>query len=122
MPATIKFDDWDEIDVIGYHWAVEHANVISGGAQTKALPHDFEFFKSPDEVSPKLFYAFSRGTRFEAVILSLSLQDEGPNFVKFTFKEVYVASFHTTPGGGGQGPTETCGLNFDSVEIDSDVF
>ena len=113
----------DEIDVESFSWGVSQAAALSGagGAGTgKAQFHDFHFTMRINKASPALFLDCASGQHIkEAVFVGETASGErGRNqFLKYTFSDILVSSYHES--GGGDSVVDAAALSFASVKTEA---
>ncbi len=112
----------DAIDVESWSWGETNtgSSAHGGGAgQGKVLPQDMSIIKHVDKSSAVLFINCSTGTPFEKAVLVQRKAGEGQlAYLIITLTNVMVSSYQVSGSGdGGAIPTESIGLNFDSLEM-----
>lgn len=127
----IKFDGVDgesthdghkgEIDVSSWSWGVSnHSSSAAGGGsgKGKAVPHEFMFTHNYDKASPVLKKHCASGKHFKEVVLTSSKAGEGQlDFLKKTFKEVFITSISIGGSSGGD-IHEAVTFSFTDIELE----
>jgi len=113
----------DEINVLSYTWGESQPVVPSsgsGGAAGKVTMQDFHFAMRVNKASPKLFLACASGAHIKNAILTVRRAGAGaPEFLKWTFTDITVASYQTagnTPTGDPL--TDQVNLRFAKIEVE----
>jgi type VI secretion system secreted protein Hcp len=139
-----------EIEVETFHFAgTQHGSMHhgSGGGTGKVHMGDFIFVMNTNKASPKLLLAMTSGEHFHKAVLAVRKAGKSQQeYLKWTFTDVLVSSFHhgnvllpdspvetgpdgpnVSPGGsfGGRSgavgrviPIDRIGLNFAKIEVE----
>jgi type VI secretion system secreted protein Hcp len=116
--ATQK-DHKDEIELLSWSWGLTNAAYTTGGGsgKGKAQPGDFTIVKRTDKASPIIAKYCASGKHFADAVLSSAKSGDGQkDFLKVTFKEVFIVSYQVG-GSSGADLTESITMSYADVEI-----
>ena len=129
IDTHIKFDGVDgesthvdhkgEVDVLSWTWGVSNASTVAGGGsgRGKAQPGDFHFMHVYDKASPVLAKKCAQGVHFPTVVMTSRKSGEGQkDFLKVTFKEVFITSVQPSGSSGGD-IAESVSMTYGAVEF-----
>jgi len=112
-----------EIEILS--WQFGHQQMGSegsggGGGAGKVLAGDFSFIMKVSKASPKLFLACATGEHYKtAVVVARKAGKEQQEYLKWTFTDLLVTSFHTSGSGGSDVlPTDSVSMNFAKLEVE----
>jgi type VI secretion system secreted protein Hcp len=112
----------NEIELLGFSFGASQpgsAGRGGGAGVAKVQVHDFQFSKSFDKASPKLFEACATGKHFPKVTLTCrKAGGSQQEYLKVILSEVLVSSTQDSGSGGESLPTESVTLNFSKIEIE----
>ena len=112
----------DEIDVQSFSWGVSQTSARSGagGGAGRAQFQDFHFTMRINRASPTLFLDCANGHHIKQAVFvgeTTNTDTGGSQFVKYTFSDVLVSSYHD--GGNDDGVTDAAALKFASVKVEA---
>jgi type VI secretion system secreted protein Hcp len=92
----------------------------SGGGSGKVQMEDFHFTMRVNKASPKLFLAHADGEHIKKAVLTCrKAGKEQQEYLKWTFSDVLVSSYHTGGSGGDSlVPLDEVTLAFSKVEVE----
>jgi len=112
-----------EIELLSWSWG--HTQTGSegmggGGGAGKVLAGDFNFTMKISKASPKLFLACATGEHYKtAVLVARKAGKEQQEYLKWTFTDLLVTSYHTNGSGGADVlPTDNVSMNFAKGEVE----
>lgn len=113
----------NEIEIQSYSWGEQQTGTGSfggGSGAGKVQMHDFAFTMRVNKASPKLFVACADGEHIKKAVLTCrKAGKEQQEYLKVTFNEVLVSSYHTEGGAGSDiVPTDSVKLNFAKIEFE----
>lgn len=114
----------DEIDILSYTWGesqpVGPSSGTGGAGVGKVTMQEFQFAMHVNKASPKLFLACAGGVHIRNAVLTIRHSGSNPmDFLKWTFTEVTVASYHTSATAPpGEPPTDQVGFRFAKIETE----
>ena len=112
-----------EIDLESWSWGESQSGSHAaggGGGAGKVSMQDFHFVMKHNKASPKLMLACATGEHLKkAVLVCRKAGKDQQEFLKYTFSDVLVSSYHT--GGSQQSdlvPIDQVSLNFSKIECE----
>lgn len=114
----------DEIDILSYTWGESQlAGASSGGGGAgagKVSMQEFQFAMHVNKASPKLFLACASGAHIRNAVLTIRHSGSNPlDFLKWTFTDVMVGSYHTgATAPPRELPTDQVSLRFAKIETE----
>jgi len=113
----------NEIEIESWSWHEAQLGTSShggGSAAGRVKMEDFQFAMRVNKASPKLMMYCAKGLPVKnAVLTCRKAGGEQQDYVKWTFTDVLISSYHA--GGGGSGeivPMDKCSFNFTKVEFE----
>jgi type VI secretion system secreted protein Hcp len=96
-----------------------HSGGGSGGGKVNMQDPQFTS-KYMSKASPKLFLACANGEHIKkAVLICRRAGKEQQEYLKWTFSDLLISSYHSAGHSGGDGlPTESFSLNFTKIEFE----
>ncbi|HEX7616467.1 MAG TPA: type VI secretion system tube protein Hcp [Thermoanaerobaculia bacterium] len=112
-----------EIEILSWQFGHQQTGTESsggGGGAGKVLAGDFNFTMKVSKASPKLFLACATGEHYKtAVVVARKAGKEQQEYLKWTFTDLLVTSFHTSGSGGSDIlPTDNVSMNFAKLEVE----
>jgi type VI secretion system secreted protein Hcp len=112
-----------EIDILSYAWGESQpAGASSGGGgagASKVTMQEFQFAMRVNKASPKLFLACASGTHIRNAVLTIRHSGTNPiDFLKWTFTDIVVGSYHSGATAPGELPTDQFSLRFAKIETE----
>ncbi len=114
----------DEIDILSYACGESQPAVASAGgsgtATGRVTMQEFQFAMHVNKASPKLFLACANVTHIRNAVLTVRHAGTNPvDFLKWTFTDVMVVSYHTSAAAPpGELPTDQVSLRFGKIETE----
>jgi type VI secretion system secreted protein Hcp len=112
-----------EIDILAWSWGESQTGAMAfggGGGAGKVQMEDVQFTMRVSKASPKLLLACATGQHLkQATLTARKAGDQQQEYLKFTFNDVLVTSYHT--GDRGQDeviPVEQVRLAFAQIEME----
>jgi len=112
-----------EIQLESWSWGEQQSGTAGSNAGMgagKVNMQDFHFVMQINKASPKLFLACATGEHIKTATLTCrKAGKEQQEYLKWTFSDVLVSSYHT--GGSGAAsvvPLDQISLNFTKAEVD----
>jgi type VI secretion system secreted protein Hcp len=109
-----------EIQVESWSWGVSQTGTSAHGSGLgagRATFQDFSIMKHVDKASPHLMLKCATGEHIKkAVMIARKAGKDQMEYLKITFQDLLVPSYHTT--GSGDIPQESVSLNFSKVEYE----
>ena len=94
------------------------ASPMARGVPRQAQVRDFHFTKPQDALSPKLFQAYSQGTKFPWVWVELYLKTTILPYLTYQLTDVFIVSYQPSGHTGSYlGPMDSIGLDFGEMKI-----
>src|SRR6266542_2286344 len=95
MVIDILIGDLPWIEAQSFQFGTQHSNVVAGGVDSKALPHDCVFTKEQDENSQSLVRAAAVGQHFAKATVEFSKPEPGGSHIYLTvvLKDVMITAF-----------------------------
>lgn len=109
----------DEIELISWSWGLSNVSYTSGGGsgKGKAQPGEFSIVKRADKASPTIVKKCAEGEHFATAVLTSAKSGSGQqDFLKITFKEVFVVGYLVSAGPGAE-LTESVTMSYSDVEV-----
>jgi len=116
--ATQK-DHKDEIELLSWSWGVSNESYTTGGGsgKGKAQPGMLTIMKRTDKASPVIAKHCVAGKHFaDAVLTSAKSGDGQKDFLKVTFKEVFIVNYQVS-GSTGADLVESVSMSYADVEL-----
>ena len=112
-----------EIEILSWQFGHQQMGTEAGGGgggAGKVLAGDFSFIMKVSKASPKLFLACATGEHYKtAVVVARKAGKEQQEYLKWTFTDLLVTSFHTSGSGGSDVlPTDSVSMNFAKLEVE----
>lgn len=112
-----------EIDLESYSFGATNSGGHSyggGGGSGKVSMNDFSFVMKINKATPKLMLACASGQHIpKAILTARKAGGNQEEFMKVTFSDLLVSSYHTSGSGGADVvPTEQISLNFAKIEFE----
>jgi type VI secretion system secreted protein Hcp len=128
---TVKGETTDSVygpksafEIYSFSWGMSNPTTIGsaggGGGAGKVSISDFNIMKKLDAASPLMMLACAQGAHFPQVDVVMRKAGGKPlEYLKITFKEVYIASIQESGSSGGDDtPTESVSLAFKSFALE----
>ena len=111
-----------EIEIESWSWGATQTGTASRGGGLgagKVEMSDFSLVKNVDKASPSLMLACAQGDHIKsASLVCRKAGKEQQEYLKITFSDLMVSSFHTDGSSGSPLPSEQVSLNFSKVEYE----
>ena len=109
-----------EIDLLSFSWGEQESGhpTGGGGGGGKVSFQDLQFTSSVNKASPHLFLACASGRHFPKATLTARRAVGGQDFLKLTFQDVLVSSFHDGGAASSDAPVDQVSLNFGKVTFE----
>jgi type VI secretion system secreted protein Hcp len=109
------------IDIESWSWGCANLGTMAaggGGGAGKVSMHDFTFSMPINKATPKLIQCCAGGDHIgKAVLTCRKAGGDQKEYLKITFSDVLVSSYHTGAASGSPIPHESISLNFSKVEF-----
>ena len=101
----------DELQVLSFSFGESQAGTMafgSGGGAGKVQMQDFHFIMNVNKASPKLFLACATGDHIpKALLTARKAGKDQQDYLKVTFTDLLVSSFHASSFAGSHEPRIT---------------
>lgn len=113
----------NEIEIESWTFGEEQTGTFAhggGGGAGRVQLKDFRFAKRLDKASPKLMLACANGEHIKTCVLTArKAGKQQQEFLKITFTDVLVSSYHTIGSGDGDiVPRDEITFNFAKIEME----
>jgi type VI secretion system secreted protein Hcp len=111
----------EEIDVIGWSWALAAPTSAAGNRKGKAATQHLVVRKRADSASTALMGAVARNDKLKTAVLTARRAGKGQqNFLKITLRNAFVTSFEVEGAGGseGGGTVERLKFAFERITVE----
>jgi type VI secretion system secreted protein Hcp len=109
-----------EIEVLSWTWSESQQGSMghgTGGGAGKVAMADFQFTMKVCKASPKLMLACANGEHIKSATLTCrKAGKEQQEFLKFTFSDILVSSYHIGGNAGDIIPSDSISFNFTKIE------
>lgn len=111
-----------EIDVLSWSWGANQSGTFAtggGGGAGKVSMSDFSFTQTMQKSSNELMLACATGKHIPTAILTArKAGGEQQEYLKITFSDLLVSSYHTGGSGDGGVPMESISLNYAKIQFE----
>jgi type VI secretion system secreted protein Hcp len=111
----------DEIEVIGWSWAMTAATSATGMRKGRATVHQLVVRKWTDSSSTALMGAVARNDKIKSAVLTARRAGKGQQtFLKVTLRNAFITAFEIEGTGGVDGPgtVERLQMAFERITVD----
>ena len=112
----------NEFDLLSFTFGVSNSGSMAtggGGGTGMAVFHDVPIQTYVGKSSPELALRAISGKHFpEAVITVRKAGDKPMDYLRYTFSDCFVTSYHMDPGTGGALATEHWSLNYAKLKVE----